>query len=74
MGILKMETKEFDIKEIRKVIGELQHNLNWYHQRGGLLPYDWNNYGHPKIIKLLELCKIGNDGHLKKKDKRGSWR
>jgi len=65
--------KEFDIEEIREEFGKLAHNLEWYQTRS-LLPYDWVNYGHPHIAKLLELLKVDWDGSLKRKDKKGSWR
>ena len=66
--------KEFNLNEIRKEFGKLVYNLNWYGIRGGLLPYDWNTYGKPYIVKLSELLKIDFDGSIKSKDKRGSWR
>ena len=66
--------KEFDINKIRETFGELAHTINWYQQRGGLLPYDWISYGHPHIAKLVDLLKMDFDGSLKSKDKKGSWR
>jgi len=68
-----MET-EFDINKIREEFSKLAWQLNWYHQRGGLLPYDWITYGHPHIAKLLDLLKIDWDGSIKSKDKKGNWR
>lgn len=68
------DLKEFDIEKIRKVVGELQKTFLWYQNRHLEIVYDWTTYGHPKIMKLLELCKIGFEGNLKKKDKKGSWR
>ena len=64
---------DYNIEEIRKIVGELQKTLNWYAERS-LKPYDWNTYDHPKIMDLLRLCKVDFDGHLKKQDKRGFWR
>ena len=64
----------FDIQEVRETLGELQKILNWYDERGGLMPYDWVSYGHPKVVKLLDSLKVKFDGELKKKDKRGHWR
>lgn len=69
-----MEKNEFNIDEIRKEFGKLAWSLNWYERRGGLMPYDWNTYGHPYIAKLLNLLKIDWDGSIKSKDKKGYWR
>ncbi len=66
--------EEFDINEIRKIFSELAHNIDWYNKRGGLLPYDWNSYGHPLVFRLLDLLKIASDGSIKSKDKKGHWR
>ena len=68
------ETHEFDIEAIRLELAKLQEALNWYGRRGGLMPYDWNTYGCPHVVKLLELCRVRFDGKLRKKDKRGAWR
>lgn len=65
--------KEFDIEKIREIFGKLAHNVNWESNRG-CMPYDWNTYGHPYIVALLELLKIDYDGSLKSKDKLGHWR
>ena len=70
-----MGTKEeYNIEEIRKVVAELQKTLVWYERRHLEIVYDWVSYGHPKIMALLNLCKVKTDGELKKKDKRGAWR
>ena len=72
--IEKSKKELFDVKAIREAVRDLQHTLSWYHKRGGLLPYDWISYAHPKVMRLLELCKVKHDGTLRKPDKRGAWR
>ena len=59
--------------EIRELIGKLTWAINRQSQRH-LMPYDWNEYGHPELVRLLDKAKIDFDGSLKYKDKRGSWR
>lgn len=52
------KTIKLDIKKIRKEVAELYVNIVWYHHRGGLLPYDWNDYGQKKIDNLRKLCRL----------------
>ncbi len=66
--------KDFDIEKVREVFSKFMHNINWYYNRGGMMPYDWNTYGHPYLADLIKLLKMDWDGSLKSKDKKGSWR
>jgi hypothetical protein len=67
--------EEFDIDKIRKEVCQLVSILCWYQRRGGLLPYDWNENGHPIVVRLADLAKVDiSDGRLRKQDKRGAWR
>ena len=67
-----MPNKNYDIGMIREAFSSLLHTINWECQRG-CMPYDWNDYGHPDIVKLCNLLKVNiSDGHLLKQDKRQS--
>ena len=74
--------EDFDVEKIRSEVCQLVSILCWYQRRGGLLPYDcgllpydWNENGHPIVVKLANLARVDiSDGHLRKKDKRGAWR
>ncbi|MCJ7767418.1 hypothetical protein MUP79_03385 [Candidatus Bathyarchaeota archaeon] len=66
--------EEFNIGAIRDAVSKLAHSIAWYHRRGGLLPYDWRDYGEPHLQKLRQLCKLRWDEKLKIKSKDGVWR
>ncbi len=45
---------------VREDVESVDNILNWYHRRGGLLPYDWEDYFTPRWNKLKEkLCLKG---------------
>ena len=62
-----------EFEDMRNKVSQLHKNILWYGKRG-LMPYDSGTYFHPLWHLILDYFKVGYDGHLKKKDKRGSWR
>jgi len=35
------------------IVKEYWRIINWYHERGGLLPYDWNDYGNKAVKNII---------------------
>ncbi len=72
--IKSKEYKEEGFDLMRNKVQQLHKNILWYQKRS-LLPYDAGTYWFPLWSNILDYFKIDfSDGHLKKQDKRGSWR
>jgi hypothetical protein len=42
------------IEDVKLWLEQFEQILNWHKERS-LLPYDWNEYEHKKIIELREM-------------------
>lgn len=53
------------LSELTKLVQEIEHNHNWYIQRGGLLPYDWDTYMGKQLRELVKITKELNESKVK---------
>ncbi len=68
-----MDKKE-EFNLTRNKVSQLHKNILW-EQKRSLMPYDSGTYIYPLWNDILDYFKVDfSDGHLKKQDKRGSWR
>jgi len=52
----RQQAKQEILEEVKIWLEEFEKLINWHKERS-LLPYDWNDYEHKKIVELRE--KLG---------------
>jgi hypothetical protein len=52
----RKEARKEVIEEFKLWLEQFEKVVNWHKERS-LLPYDWNEYEHKKIIELREILK-----------------
>jgi len=48
--------KENETEKLKIWLNEFEKLINWHRERS-LLPYDWDDYEHKKIMELREMLK-----------------